>query len=88
MAFPRLAHDPRNRRGAVTLISLIGPRWVYYLELHGFTNSHRIFVVDMDVFIILSRRFFFYSPFFAVVGFQDVLDSFVSVYESCWVIEI
>ena len=27
-------------------------------------------------------------PFFAVVGFQDVLDSFVSVYESCWVIEL
>jgi hypothetical protein len=60
------------------------------LELHGFTNSHRrIFVVDMDVFIILSRRIFLLlPPFFAVVGFQDVLDSFMSVYESCWVIEI
>jgi hypothetical protein len=52
------------------------------------TNLHRIFVVEMDVFIISLRRFFYYSPFFAVVGFQDVLDSFVSVYESCWVIEI
>ena len=53
------------------------------------TNSHRIFVVERDVFIILLRRLFYSSPCFVdVVGFQDVLDSFVSVYESCWVIEI
>jgi len=41
-------------------------------------NSHRTFVV-----IIYGDPLYF-----AVVGFQDVLDSFVSVYESCWVIKL
>ena len=62
---------------------LFGVAW-----FHKQTRIEYLFV-ERDVFIILLRRLFYSSPCFVdVVGFQDVLDSFVSVYESCWVIEI
>ena len=42
----------------------------------------------IEYFVVIRSFPYDDSPFFAVVGFQDVLDSFVSVRQSCWVIEL
>jgi len=71
-------------------MSLFLGRWVILFGVAWFHKQTRIeyLLSERDVFIIFLRRFFITPVCFAVVGFQDVLDSFVSVYQSCWVIEI